>query len=109
MFSISTSSKIFVCKDPVDMRNGFEGLSAEVIKIFDTTIILGGSFVFFNKRKNLIKVLYWDVDGPAIWYKRLEKGKFLYKKSTNEMIDRKEFIMLLEGIIPKQINKRFNI
>jgi len=109
MFSISTTSKIFVCKDPIDMRNGFEGLSSAVIKIFDTTIIMGGFFVFFNKRKNLIKVLYWDIDGPAIWYKRLEKGKFLLKKLSNQIIDRKEFVMLLEGITPKQINKRFKL
>jgi len=66
MFAISSTSKIFICKDPIDMRNGFEGLSAAVIRLFDTTIITGGFFVFFNKRKNLIKVLYWDIDGPAI-------------------------------------------
>lgn len=109
MFSISASSKIFVCKDHIDMRNGFEGLSSAVIKIFDTTIITGGFFVFFNKRKNLIKVLYWDIDGAAIWYKRLEKGKFLLKNSTNQIIDRKEFIMLLEGITPKHLNKRYKV
>lgn len=108
MFNIS-SSKIFVCKDPIDMRNGFEGLSSAVTQIFNTTIISGGFFVFFNKRKNLLKVLYWDIDGPAIWYKRLEKGKFLYKKSTNEIIDKREFIMLLEGITPKHLNKRYRV
>jgi transposase len=109
MFSIYNGYKIYVCKNPIDMRNGFEGLSAEVIKIFDTSIITGGFFVFFNKKKNLIKVLYWDIDGPAIWYKRLEKGKFLYKKTTSQVIDRKEFVMLLEGIIPKHLNKRFKL
>lgn len=109
MFSIYNASKIFVCKDPVDMRKGFEGLSAEVVKIFEVSILSGGFFVFFNKRKNLLKILYWDIDGPAIWYKRLEKGNFLYKKTTNEIIDRKEFIMLLEGITPKRLNKRFNV
>jgi len=109
MFAISSTSKIFICKDPIDMRNGFEGLSAAVIRLFDTTIITGGFFVFFNKRKNLIKVLYWDIDGPAIWYKRLEKGKFLFKKTANQIIERKEFIMLLEGITPKHLNRRYEV
>ena len=87
MLSLYNASKIYVCKDPIDMRNGFEGLSSIVVQIFSTTIISGGFFVFFNKRKNLIKILHWDMDGPVIWYKRLEKGKFLYQKSTNQIID----------------------
>ena len=109
MLGIYNASKIYVCKDPIDMRNGFEGLSSVVVEIFGTTITSGGFFVFFNKRKNLIKILYWDIDGPVIWYKRLEKGKFLYKKATNQIIDRKEFVMLLEGITPKYLNKRFKV
>jgi transposase len=109
MFSISASAKIFICKDPIDMRNGFEGLSSAVVRIFNASILLGGFFVFSNKQKNLLKILYWDIDGPAIWYKRLEKGKFLFQNLTGPTINRKEFIMLLEGIIPKRLNKRYKL
>jgi transposase len=55
-----------------------------------------------------MKVLYWDQDGLALWYKRLEKGCFNRKDNT-ENITRKEFLMLLEGITPKKIQSRFSI
>ena len=52
-----------------------------------------------------MKVLYWDADGFAIWCKRLEKGSFSRKES--QILDRKQFLMLLEGIIPKKLQKRY--
>jgi transposase len=56
-----------------------------------------------------MKVLYWDADGLAIWYKRLEKGSFP-KRSTNKiLLDRRDFFMLLEGVIPKRVQKRYKI
>ena len=109
MFNISLSDKIFICKEPLDMRNGFEGLSSAVAKIFNSSILSGGLFVFSNKQRTLLKILYWDVDGPAIWYKRLEKGKFIFHNKEGSTVDRKEFIMILEGITPKCINKRYKI
>jgi transposase len=109
MFNLSSSSKIFVCKEPIDMRNGFEGLTSAVVRIFKTSVISGAFFVFFNKNNNLIKILYWDEDGYAIWYKRLEKGRFLLQNINKQLIDRREFVMLLEGIVPKRLNKRYKI
>jgi len=107
MFSISSSSKIFICKTPINMRNGFEGLISAVYKFFSISITSGAFFVFVNKKNNLMKVLYWDIDGYAIWYKRLEKGRFLLKNINSKLIDRKEFLMLLEGIVPRVLNKRY--
>ena len=105
MLGFSSNCRIFICKEPVDMRNGFEGLSSIVAKIFKTKIASGAIFVFINKRKNLMKILYWDRDGLAIWYKRLEKGRFL--NNNKSLLDRREFLMLLEGIVPKRLERRF--
>lgn len=89
------------------MRNGFEGLIAATYKFFSISVIEGAFFVFVNKKNNLMKVLYWDIDGHAIWYKRLEKGRFLLRNISSKQIERKDFLMLLEGIVPKVLNKRY--
>jgi transposase len=57
--------------------------------------------------KDRMKVLYWDNDGFAIWWKRLEKGSFRLLGINQAIIDRREFFMLLEGITPQKIQKRF--
>jgi transposase len=93
----------------VDLRKGFEALSWLVENVFLETPTGGAYFVFINKPRDRMKILYWDSDGLAIWYKRLEKGAF---GSTNEgklLVDRREFFMLLEGITPKKINTRYSL
>ena len=56
-----------------------------------------------------MKVLYWDGDGFALWYKRLEKGSFLRQKGDPILMKRREFFMLLEGVTPKKIQRRFSL
>jgi transposase len=56
-----------------------------------------------------MKVLYWDLDGLAIWSKRLEKGVFPKQENKGNLLTRKEFLMLLEGIIPKRLQPRFSL
>ena len=89
------------------MRKSFEGLSQLVEKAFPADLTSGALFVFINRKKDSMKVLYWDQDGLAIWYKRLEKGSFSQNKKTE--LNRKEFFMLLEGITPKKINRRYSL
>ena len=107
MFGFAVSSKIYICKEPINMRNGFEGLISAVSRFFSVSVTSGALFVFVNKKNNLMKILYWDIDGHVIWYKRLEKGRFLLKNLSGNLIDRKEFLMLLEGITPKALNNRY--
>jgi transposase len=109
MLALSANTRIFLCREAVDMRNGFEGLSGLVESIFAGELTSGAYFVFLNWKRDRMKVLYWDVDGLAIWYKRLEKGSFPKRKTDEVIIERKEFFMLLEGIVPKRIQKRFRL
>ena len=109
MLALSSSAKIYICKEPINMLNGFEGLLSTVSRIFEILVVFDAYFVFVNKKYNRLKVLYWDGDGYVIWYKRLEKGRFLFKNLHQNLIDRKAFLMLLEGITPKHINKRYKV
>lgn len=90
------------------MRKSFEGLSAAIEQEFSVSITSGAFFVFLNRRKNRMKILYWDGDGLAIWYKRLEKGRFSTKTAEKPCMNRREFFLLLEGITPKRLNLRYN-
>jgi len=105
MLTLSGNARIFLYQNPTDMRKSFEGLSSAVQETFPDLLMSGSYFVFLNKRRDYMKVLYWDADGFAIWCKRLEKGSFSRKNS--QILDRKQFLMLLEGIIPKRLQKRY--
>ena len=108
---LSVNAKpIYLYSYPVHMQKGFEGLSALVEQAFPNTLFSGSYFVFLNRSMNKLKVLYFDIDGMAIWYKKLEKGTFNFiKGSKNGEITRKDFLMILEGITPQKINRRFSL
>ena len=108
MFNLPANTKIFFCQNPTSMHNSFEGLSVIVESLFHQAPTSGAYFVFLNRKRNLMKVLYWDSDGFALWYKRLEKGTFLMKNNKPNL-SRREFFMLLEGIVPKKLNSRYNM
>jgi transposase len=91
------------------MRKSFEGLSAAVEETFPGELLSGAFFIFLNRRRDHMKVLYWDADGFAIWSKRLEKGTFSRKENGESSISRREFLMLLEGITPKRLRMRYTI
>lgn len=109
VLAISSNARIFFFRDHVDMRKGVEKLSSLVESFHSGQLMTGAYFVFVNRSKDIMKVLYWDNDGFAIWWKRLEKGTFKLLEHQKVLIDRKEFFMLLEGITPKQIQKRFRL
>lgn len=108
MLTFSGNARIFIYTDPVNLHKSFEGLSALAIQTFDIDLISGAYFVFMNRCRDRIKILYWDSDGLAIWYKRLEKGSFARRKIENQQMNRRDFLMLLEGITPKRLRTRYN-
>lgn len=107
MLTLPANARIFLCKDPVNMRKSFEGLSATVEQLFPGELFSGALFIFLNRERSHMKVLFWDRDGFAIWYKRLERGSFA--RSGNDALDRREFFMLLEGIEPKKIRSQISL
>lgn len=109
MLSIPGNARLFICQHPVSMRKSFEGLSALVEQLFPGELLSGSLFIFLNRRKDHMKVLSWDKDGLVIWFKRLEKGSFMWKWGEKNLLDRREFLMLLEGISPKRLQARYNV
>src|SRR4029079_18879234 len=73
---LSAAVRVFLCTRPTDLRKGFDGLSGLVQECFSQDVLTGHLFLFLNRRRDRIKILYFDRDGLAIWYKRLEVGTF---------------------------------
>ena len=101
------NARVFLYQHPTSMRKSFEGLCSAVEAAFPGELLTGAYFVFLNRYKDHMKVLYWDSDGFAIWYKRLEKGTFASKEKHSTPMERREFLMLLEGIEPKRCRQKF--
>ena len=107
MIPILSNARIFICNYPTSMKKSFEGLSNIVEQLFPGEIFSGAFFVFFNRQRNHMKILLWDGDGFIIYYKRLEEGVFKWCFNNLKTIDRKSFLMILEGITPKKLEKRY--
>ena len=76
MLSLALPIEILLCAEPTDMRKGFDGLVGLAQTQLTRDVLAGGLFVFVNRRRDRLKLLYWDEDGLAIWHKRLEAGTF---------------------------------
>jgi transposase len=100
VLSLPATLRIFLAVEPADMRKGFDGLSPLVRDRIAQDPLSGHLFVFRNKRRDRIKVLYWDRDGLALWDKRLEKGtvRFPEAKDGRVEVTPAEIAALLEGI-----------
>lgn len=109
MLTIPGNARLFLCQHPVNMKKSFEGLSAIVEQLFPGEILSGAFFIFINRRKDHMKVLFWDRDGLVIWFKRLEKGSFAWRWGDQSSLDRRSFLMLLEGVIPKRLQVRYHV
>jgi transposase len=100
MFSLGSSHRYYLYKEPVDMRKGFDGLGGIVRNTMEKEPTSGEVFVFLNRGRNLIKLLHWEQGGFVIYYKRLEKGTFVPPavSSGSQSIRWPELVMMVEGI-----------
>lgn len=100
-YTIKRETEIYLSKESIDFRKGINGLSQEVALQIRRDPLSGHLFVFINRYKNKIKILYWDRNGFCMWQKRLEKNKFFWPKhmsDNNEIIlTREQLKWLLEG------------
>jgi len=76
MISLPHAVRVFLHTPATDLRKGFDALSGLVTTAFSQDPTCGHLFLFVNRRRDRLKILYWDRDGLAIWYKRLETGSF---------------------------------
>ncbi|MFY7698921.1 MAG: IS66 family insertion sequence element accessory protein TnpB [Burkholderiaceae bacterium] len=110
MLTIASQTRIFIALHATDMRKGFDGLSGLVSDTLKQDPLSGALFLFVNRRRDRLKVLYWDGDGLAIWYRRLEQGTFQIPSSNDQLnaieIRSDEFTMLLRGIDLSSVKRR---
>jgi transposase len=95
----SQQTKVWLATVPVDMRKSFDSLAEVVRSFLGQDPQSGNLFVFRNKGGHLIKILWWDENGLAIYYKRLEKNEFCFPKANTVAteISREQLLQLLSG------------
>ena len=105
----SSNVRIFLCTQPTDMRRGFDRLAETVRSGLGHDPLDGSLFVFRSRGGDRLKVLYWDRDGFALWYKRLEEGTFRFPRTAEGQpaveVKASELAMLLEGIDLRSVKR----
>ena len=103
MLSLPPSVRILVATQPVDGRKGVDSLAAIIRSVLSQDPLSGHLYVFFSRRCDRVRVVYWDRNGFAMWTKRLERGRFHPTFSEDgrlvaSAIEAAELMLLLEGI-----------
>lgn len=110
MLSLALPVEIYLCVTPTDMRKSFDGLLALAVEQLHLDPFSGGLFVFVNRRRDRMKLLYWDVDGLAVWAKRLESGSFqlpeMVSSARSVTLTATELTLLLRGIDLTSVRQR---
>ncbi len=111
MIHLPASVRVYLCTAPCDMRRSFDGLYALVNGTMQLNAFEGHLFVFSNRRKDRLKILYWDRDGFAIWAKRLEEGTYAMPFTGaggehRQEITAQELGAILSGIDLSQAKRR---
>jgi len=104
MLGPNTRVRVYVCREPVDMRRSFQGLSGTVRSIMSADPLSGHVFLFFNRSRNYVKALWWDVTGYSILSKRLVRGTFC--KVTKSEMSMSELSQLLDLVELSRVQKR---
>lgn len=100
MFSPAHSVKVFIATGITDMRKSINGLSILVADQLDLDPLSGHLFAFCNRRRDIIKILYWDRNGFCLFHKRLEKDRFQWPETTDDVLNihGHELSWLLDGL-----------
>jgi transposase len=110
MIYLPASVRVYLCLIACDMRKSFDGLHALVTQTMELDPFAGHLFVFGNRRRDRVKILYWDRDGFAVWAKRLEQGTYAFpfqqSGERRREITAQELGALLSGIDLSQAKRR---
>ena len=110
MIALPASVRVYLATSPCDMRRSFDGLQALVAGSLQLDPFAGHLFVFGNRRRDRLKILYWDRDGFAVWAKRLEQGTYAlpFEESGGPQreLTAAELGALLSGIDLRQARRR---
>jgi len=115
VLSLALPRRVFLCTLPTDMRKGFDSLAWLVQQHLGQDPLSGDLFVFRSKRGDRVKLLYWDQDGLAIWYKRLEEGRFVLPVADGQrrqvgehglVLRPAELAMLLDGVDLNRVQRQ---
>jgi len=100
MLKLPADTLIYLAATPIDMRRSFDGLCAIVAETLKLNPLDGHLFLFRGKNADRVKAMYWDRNGLAIWYKRLEKGRYKWPHpdSASMEISAHDLALLLDGI-----------
>lgn len=109
MLSITSASRVLLCTAPTDMRRSFDTLAGMIRQHLGHNPLSGAWFVFRSRRGDRVKIMYWDRDGYALWYKRLEKGTFRFPDSADGSaavdVSAADLLMLLDGVDLKSVKR----
>lgn len=100
MFFPGKSVQVYLATGATDMRKSIDSLSVLVADRLDLDPFSGYLFCFCNRKKDMVKILYWDRNGFCLWHKRLEKDRFRWPQSEREVMaaDGRQLSWLLEGL-----------
>ena len=107
---IPRQAKVYLAVGNTDMRKSINGLSLLVTEEFSLDPFTGSLFAFCNRRRDIVKILFWDNNGFCIWHKRLEKDRFCWPRSEFEVvnIDSKQMSWLLAGLEIQKAHKKLS-
>ncbi len=110
MLAANHDRRIFLSLGVTDMRKAINGLSLMVSEEMEEELLSGDLFVFCNRGRNILKILYWDRNGFCLWQKRLEKHRFKWPGSEEDVleIEERELSWLLDGLDIHDAHERLN-
>ncbi|MGI9160424.1 MAG: IS66 family insertion sequence element accessory protein TnpB [Saprospiraceae bacterium] len=112
MVSLSSGSRYYLWREPVDMRKSFDSLHGLVTGQMGRDALSGEVFIFLNRRRDQVKMLVWDRSGFVIYYKRLERGRFELPAAAGgeqirgQVLPWSDLLLILEGVSLRSVRWR---